>query len=104
MFLGVPTMNQVMLAHPTLSERDLSRHATPPNEQRGESILAAVVPRDDAVPERDDLREHLTAHVSRCKFPHLVVTVDAIPRNPSGKILKHVLREQLATDPPVAAP
>jgi acyl-CoA synthetase (AMP-forming)/AMP-acid ligase II len=34
--------------------------------------------------------------LSRYKLPRKVIFVDAIPRNPSGKILKRVLRDQFA--------
>ena len=66
-----------------------------PNERWGESIVAAVVPTADGAPSIDALREHLATYLSAYKVPHQVVEVAAIPRNPSGKILKHVLREQL---------
>jgi fatty-acyl-CoA synthase len=34
--------------------------------------------------------------LSRYKLPRKVIFVDTIPRNPSGKILKRVLRDQYA--------
>ena len=69
-----------------------------PNETWGESIVAFVVPRQVEAPSLEALHAHLSPHVSRYKMPHQVLAVDAIPRNASGKILKHVLRQQLAED------
>ena len=34
--------------------------------------------------------------LSRYKLPRKVIFVETIPRNPSGKILKRVLRDQFA--------
>jgi len=39
---------------------------------------------------------HCEAKLSRYKLPRKVIFVDTIPRNPSGKILKRVLRVQYA--------
>ncbi len=66
-----------------------------PHEEYGESIVAAVVLVPGAELDLDGLREHCLTQLSRYKVPHVLRIVDAIPRNASGKILKHVLREEL---------
>jgi acyl-CoA synthetase (AMP-forming)/AMP-acid ligase II len=86
-------VENALAAHPDLADCAV---VGVPNEKWGESILAAIVPRGGAVPSPDALREHLSAYLSSYKMPHQVVAVDVIPRNASGKILKHVLREQLS--------
>jgi acyl-CoA synthetase (AMP-forming)/AMP-acid ligase II len=40
-------------------------------------------------------RARSAACCAGCKLPKVAVIVDEIPRNPSGKILERVLREQL---------
>jgi acyl-CoA synthetase (AMP-forming)/AMP-acid ligase II len=42
----------------------------------------------------DDLREFGAARLSAYKLPRELIVRD-IPRNPSGKILKHILRAEL---------
>ncbi len=59
----------------------------------GESPLAVIVRRDDALSESAVLA-HCQGKLARYKQPKSVRFVDEIPRNPSGKILKRVLRER----------
>ena len=40
----------------------------------------------------EDIIEFARSHIARFKCPKSVDIVDAIPRNPSGKILKKLLR------------
>ncbi|MFK7915651.1 MAG: class I adenylate-forming enzyme family protein [Pseudomonadales bacterium] len=59
----------------------------------GESPLAIVVRTDPDLTEAAVLG-HCQGKLARFKQPVAVAFVDEIPRNPSGKILKRVLREQ----------
>ena len=69
-----------------------------PHPDYGESILAVIVPADGAgtgeEPTLDSLRAWARGRIADYKAPHAVV-VHAIPRNPSGKIQKHLLRAEL---------
>jgi len=67
-----------------------------PHPDYGESILAVVVPADGAeAPTVEALREWARGRIADYKAPHAVVA-HPIPRNPSGKIQKHLLRRELA--------
>ena len=66
-----------------------------PHPDYGESIVAVITPRDGATITLDDVRAFLRDRLTGYKIPHHVIT-GAIPRNPSGKILKHRLRETAA--------
>ena len=62
-----------------------------PNEQWGETVTAMIVRSDD------DLDEHAIMDFARTqlagyKVPRSIHWVDALPRNPSGKVLKTELR------------
>ena len=59
----------------------------------GESGFAVVVRVDAALTESDVL-DHCQGKLARFKIPAGVAFVDEIPRNPSGKILKRLLREE----------
>jgi fatty-acyl-CoA synthase len=48
--------------------------------------------RDDATATGDVLLEHCRAQLARFKVPKAIVFLDALPRNPSGKVLKRELR------------
>lgn len=64
-----------------------------PDEQWGEAVKAVVVAEPGAVLSQHDIIEFARTQVARFKCPKSVDIVDAIPRNPSGKILKKLLRE-----------
>ena len=66
-----------------------------PSEKWGESPLAVVVRADDSVTE-DSVLDHVSGKLARFKQPKKVEFVDMIPRNPTGKVLKRVLRDQFA--------
>ncbi|GAA3458634.1 long-chain-fatty-acid--CoA ligase [Saccharothrix longispora] len=70
-----------------------------PDPHWGEAVRAAVVFRPDgAVPPRELVR-FLRGKIADFKIPTGFVTVDALPRNPTGKLLRRVLREQHGTGP-----
>ena len=67
-----------------------------PDANWGERAVAVVVLRASAVLTLDDVTRHCRAHLAGFKVPRALIVRDALPRNPSGKVLKRVLREELA--------
>ncbi|WP_347954459.1 class I adenylate-forming enzyme family protein [Gordonia aichiensis] len=67
-----------------------------PHPEWGETVVAVCVTTDGADITADEIRDYLTDKLARYKIPRETVVVDALPRNPSGKIVKHVLRESVA--------
>ncbi|HEX9994691.1 MAG TPA: long-chain-fatty-acid--CoA ligase [Acidimicrobiales bacterium] len=63
-----------------------------PSERWGETPKAIVVPAAGAAPSPEELIAHCRERLARYKAPTSVDFVDAIPRNPAGKILKRELR------------
>jgi acyl-CoA synthetase (AMP-forming)/AMP-acid ligase II len=63
-----------------------------PDERWGEVPVAFVALRAGASATPDELVEHCRSQLARFKVPREVVFVDALPRNPSGKVLKRDLR------------
>ncbi len=63
-----------------------------PDEQWGEAVKAVVVAKPGTALSEDEIIEFARTQVARFKCPKSVDIVDAIPRNPSGKILKKELR------------
>ncbi|MDG2262706.1 MAG: AMP-binding protein, partial [Actinomycetota bacterium] len=64
-----------------------------PSERWGESPLALVIPVEGADPSQEDIIAHCAERLARFKLPTAVERIEAIPRNPSGKILKVELRK-----------
>jgi acyl-CoA synthetase (AMP-forming)/AMP-acid ligase II len=63
-----------------------------PDDRWGEVPVAFVVLRADASVTSEELIEHCRGQLAKFKVPKEVVFVDALPRNPSGKVLKRELR------------
>lgn len=66
-----------------------------PSKSWGESPLAIVVRSTDTLSAADVL-SHCAGKLAKFKQPRIVEFVDVIPRNPTGKTLKRVLRDQFA--------
>jgi len=65
-----------------------------PDNKWGEVPVAYVVLQPAASTTPDELIEHCRAQLARFKVPKDIVFIDALPRNPSGKVLKRELRDQ----------
>jgi len=66
-----------------------------PDDRWGEVPIAFVVLSSSGATTADELIEHCGRQLARFKVPKQVVVVDALPRNPSGKILKRELRSRV---------
>jgi acyl-CoA synthetase (AMP-forming)/AMP-acid ligase II len=66
----------------------------------GETPLALVVPAPGARPTTESLETWCKAHLAGYKVPRLYELVDQLPRNPSGKLLKPLLRERFGSPAP----
>ncbi|WP_214400873.1 acyl-CoA synthetase [Pseudonocardia lacus] len=68
-----------------------------PHPERGEEIKAVVQPADGAEPGdalTAELLEFAGTRLARFKLPRSIDYVDALPRDPNGKLYKRKLREQ----------
>jgi fatty-acyl-CoA synthase len=65
------------------------------DDRWGEVPIAFVALRPDATATSDELVEHCRRALARFKVPKDVVFLDALPRNPSGKVLKRELRDRV---------
>jgi len=70
-----------------------------PDERWGERPVAVVVMAPGASLDFDTLTAHCRAHLAGFKTPKELVLREQLPRNPSGKVLKRLLREELASRP-----
>jgi fatty-acyl-CoA synthase len=66
-----------------------------PDAKWGEVPVAFVVVNSLATTTAEELIEHCRHQLARFKVPKAIVLVDALPRNPSGKVLKRELRDRL---------
>ena len=66
------------------------------DQRWGEAVSAAVVRAPGAAITEDDVREFARTQLAGYKKPVHVFFVDELPRNASMKVMKHVLKEQIA--------
>lgn len=64
-----------------------------PDEQWGEKVVAAVVPKPGFAPEVKDLRQFCKTHLHDWKCPKQIVLVKELPRNTMGKVLKEEVKK-----------
>lgn len=77
--------------HPEVIE---SAVVAKPHESLGEDVMAFVVITEGGSADGDALREFLVERLADYKIPREWAFIEALPRNPTGKILKRELREQ----------
>jgi fatty-acyl-CoA synthase len=68
-----------------------------PDARWGEKPVAVVVLADGVTLELSYLADHCRARLAGFKVPKQLIIRDSLPRNPSGKVLKRVLRAELET-------
>jgi O-succinylbenzoate-CoA ligase len=83
-------IENVVLSHPGVADVGV---IGVPSEKWGESPLAVVVKKDDSLTEAE-VMEWCKGKLAPFKLVKAVVFTTEIPRNPSGKILKRLLRDQ----------
>jgi acyl-CoA synthetase (AMP-forming)/AMP-acid ligase II len=64
-----------------------------PDPKWGEAVMAIVVPRPDGAPDPEEIVAWARERIAGYKLPKTVIFRDALPRTPSGKILRRDLRE-----------
>lgn len=67
-----------------------------PDAKWGERVVAIVVLKPGAKLSREELERHCRTQLGGFKVPKELIVRDGLPRNPSGKVLKRVLRDQLS--------
>jgi fatty-acyl-CoA synthase len=88
--IASPEVERVLYEHEQVVEAAVIGR---PDPRWGEVPVAYLVLTEGSEVGEQDLIEFCRARLARFKVPKAVVIVDALPRNPSGKVLKRELRE-----------
>ncbi|RME40768.1 MAG: hypothetical protein D6796_16755 [Caldilineae bacterium] len=83
----------LIMGHPKVAEVAIIGY---PDERLGERICAVVAPKPGETVTLEEIIDHLRAKdVAVFKLPEKLMLVDALPRNPVGKVLKRELRAKV---------
>jgi acetyl-CoA synthetase len=94
--IGPFEVESALVAHPAVAE---AAAVAAPDEERGAVVRAIVVLRDGHTASEQlarDLQEHVKRETAPYKYPRLVEFAAELPKTPSGKIKRALLRGQAA--------
>ena len=94
--IGPFEVESALMAHAAVAEVAV---IGTPDELRGEAVTAfvATTPGAEETEElEEELRQFVKSRLAKHLYPRHVVFVDSLPRTPSGKVQRTVLREQWA--------
>ena len=86
-------VERVIYEHPAVLEAAVIGR---PDAHWGEVPVAVVVVREGMSLDLDALAAHCRRHLAGFKCPKDLILTDRLPRNPSGKVLKRLLRDRFA--------
>jgi acyl-CoA synthetase (AMP-forming)/AMP-acid ligase II len=84
-------IEDLLMRHPKIQDVGVIGY---PDEMWGESVKAVVVVKPGETLTKEEVIEWTKGQIGKFKMPKAVVFTDALPRTPTGKILKRELRAQ----------
>lgn len=89
-------VESVLYSHPAVAEVAVIGL---PDDKWGEAVTAVIATNPEQSVSLAELRDFAAESLARYKLPLRLEFVDALPRNPSGKVLKYQLREEYSVVP-----
>jgi acetyl-CoA synthetase len=93
--IGPFEVESALVAHPAVAE---AAAVAAPDEVRGQVVRAVVVLQPGREPSDTlarELQEHVKEQTAPYKYPRVVDFAEALPKTPSGKIKRSLLRERI---------
>jgi acyl-CoA synthetase (AMP-forming)/AMP-acid ligase II len=86
-------IEDVLVGHPAVAD---AAAIGIPDRQWGEKVAAVIVAKKGATVTSDELRDWVTHHLRSSRSPEVIEFRDELPYNDMGKLLRRVLRNELA--------
>jgi long-chain acyl-CoA synthetase len=96
-FKVYPTeVEHVIYQHPAVAEVAIYGVSDP---VKGEIVKANILPKNIEHPiTAAQIQEFCSQRMANYKIPHAIDFVETLPKNPTGKVLKRVLRQESNSD------
>lgn len=88
--LGTMEIESALLTHPQVAEAAIVGKS---DEIKGQSIVAFVVPKGDALPDLTQLKAHVASEIGGLARPDQIYLTRLLPKTRSGKIMRRLLRD-----------
>ena len=86
-------IEDMLVSHPAVAEAAV---VGVPDDEWGEKVVAAVVLQPGAATSEPDLQDWVRTHLRSTKTPERIQFRDELPHNETGKLLRRVLKVELA--------
>jgi fatty-acyl-CoA synthase len=84
-------IEEFLYAHPDIADVQV---VGVPDDRYGEELMAWIIPRAGASPDRDQIERFCQGKIAYHKIPRYVKLTDAFPMTVTGKVQKFKLRDQ----------
>lgn len=90
-------LDTLLEGYPCLTEAAVAPY---PDDKLGEKICACIVPAPDTpAPSLEAICDYLSQRgIAKFKLPERLLVIDALPRNPVGKVVRDTLRQAIAQE------
>ena len=85
-------VEEVVYQHESIAEAAI---VGVPDKVHGEEVVAVVALKPDRQLDHEQLEQFCRLHLAAYKVPRRTVIMESLPKGPTGKILKRLIREQI---------
>jgi long-chain acyl-CoA synthetase len=69
-----------------------------PDRRKGQALVAVIALKEGAQAEKEELMNYCNNNMPDYRVPKTIIFRDAIPRDPAGKLLRRILKQEIKDD------